>query len=147
MSSQWSVSYAHRAATIVAALPVPCTVEVISTFWDTDPDCAIQQIGTITWKYINKLQWRHMSAISSQTSNHHKNTSKIHITGPTWGEPPLTGDTPHKGPAMRKVLPWHDVIMTFLELIYPFIHAYIIMTSLPTLMSCGWFAKFHINQW
>ena len=67
------------------------------------------------------LLWCHMSIVS----NHRqldclfnslfwltwKKTSKSRNTGPFWGNPPVTGGSPHKGPVMRKAFPCHDAFI------------------------------------
>ena len=40
-----------------------------------------------------------------------KKTSKLRVTGFCEGNPQVTGGSPHTGPVMRKIYPFHDVIM------------------------------------
>ena len=39
--------------------------------------------------------------------------SKLHVTGLWDGNSPVTGNSPHKGPATRKIIPFDDVIMIY----------------------------------
>ena len=69
------------------------------------------------------LQWRHNERDS--VSNHRrldcllnrlfrrkiKKTSKRRVTGLCEGNPPVTGEFPHKGPVTRKMFPFDDVIV------------------------------------
>ena len=63
-------------------------------------------------------QWCHMSVRSQATWLFNsllrltaKKTSKLCITGPLWGESPVTSGSPHKGPVMWEAFPCHDIIM------------------------------------
>ena len=64
-----------------------------------------------------------MSAMASQvtslTIDYHlftrksNKTSKLSVTGLFARNSPVTGDSPHKGPVTRKIVPFDDVIMFF----------------------------------
>ena len=41
-----------------------------------------------------------------------KKTSKLLVTGLYEGNPPVTGEFPHKGPVTPKMFPFDDVIMS-----------------------------------
>ena len=71
------------------------------------------------------LQWHQMWVIASRiigtqtvcSTNFQANikeNTKVHITGPLWGESigRRSVDSPHKGPVMRREIPCHDVIIT-----------------------------------
>ena len=69
------------------------------------------------------LQWRHNER--DGVMNHRcldclfnplfrrrsKKTSKLRVTGLCEGNPPVTGGSPHKGPVIRKMFPFDDVIL------------------------------------
>ena len=69
-------------------------------------------------------QWRHNGR--DGVSNHRrlycllnllfrrrsKKTSKLRVTGLCKDNPPMTGGSPHKGPLMRKMFPFDDVVMS-----------------------------------
>ena len=58
-----------------------------------------------------------------------KKTSKLHVTGLCEGNSPMTGEFPHKGPVMRKMFPFDDVIMWWFTLI-PFA-SWFLLPALP----------------
>ena len=44
-----------------------------------------------------------------------KENTKARRHFPLWVEPPVTGGSPHKGPVMRKIFPFDDVIINHLK--------------------------------
>ena len=62
------------------------------------------------WEHAGRTassQWRHVTAMAYQTIDKSTVRSKTcpritRITGSLWGEPPVTGGSPHKGPVMMK---------------------------------------------
>ena len=55
----------------------------------------------------------HLKCLLNRLFRHRsKKTSKLHVTGLCEGNPPVTVDSPHKGPVIRNINPFDDVIMT-----------------------------------
>ena len=75
---------------------------------------------------LGSLQWRHNDHDSVSNHQPHgcllnhlfrrrsKKTSKLRVTGLCVGNSPGPVDSPHKGPVMRKMFPFDDVIMSYL---------------------------------
>ena len=76
------------------------------------------------WQHFDcTLQWRHNEhdgiwnhrrpdcLLNHLFRHRSKKTSKLRITGHYKGNSPVTSDFPHKGPVMRKIFPFDDVIM------------------------------------
>ena len=71
----------------------------------------------------SSLQWRHNDHDGVSNHKHHgcllhrlfrrrsKKTSKLRVTGLCEGNSPGPVNSPHKGPVMRKIFPFDDVIM------------------------------------
>ena len=59
-----------------------------------------------------------------------KKTSKLRVIGLCEGNPPVTGDSSHKGPVTRKIFPFDDVIMCRLARGIP--------TSCDVMIKCIW---------
>ena len=82
--------------------------------------------ATITILLTNTLHWRHNDFDSVSNHQPHgclfnplfrrrsKKTSKLRVTGLCRGNSPGSVNSPHKGPVMRKMFPFDDVIMIFI---------------------------------
>ena len=68
----------------------------------------IMHISDVTWvlRRLNSQATRPFGQHVVKANN--KERWKFCIIAPLWGEPPVTGDSPHKGSVMRKALPSPD---------------------------------------
>ena len=97
-------------------------------FWTSDPTWSplkLQfRIGQLSMYHtVSSLQWRHNDHDSISNHQPHgcllnrlfgrrsKKTSKPRVTGLCTGNSPGSVNSPHKGPVMRKMFPFDDVVM------------------------------------